>query len=149
MRKKIYNKPLLQIENFMPQEYCSPCGDGITMVTYDFSCDAGDGTTYYVWIDNHTLGGNAEGEWNYRWGHYNWEGYDEYLGAFHACQSSHSVTVPKGTPIDDIFPMGIISKNMYGYYTTPVRIWRGEDGNNIHCTTQLQESEFTPHHSHS
>ena len=78
---------------------------------------------------------------------YDWEGYDEYLGRFHACNAEHSVTVPKGTSIDDIFPMGLISRNSYGSSTTPVRVWRGEDGNNIHCSTSLTESEYTPHYS--
>ncbi|MBR6979870.1 MAG: hypothetical protein IKH88_08555 [Prevotella sp.] len=145
MGKKAYSKPLMLAEKFIPQEYCAVCGDGTTMVTYTFWCDAGYGRSFYVWLDNHILGGDAEGDWESYWGYYYWEGYDEYIGRFHACQTSHSVTVPKGTSIDDVFPRGLISNNMYGVDPIPVRIWRGEDGNNIHCTTRLQESEYTPH----
>lgn len=145
MGKKVYGKPLMFMEKFVPQEYCAPCGDGTTMVTYNFKCDAGGGSSYNVYIDN------GDGIFDSR--------DDSYIGNFYACRSSHSVTVPKGQSIDNIFPKGFIGRNElqyvgpgmfdwdYVYVTTPVRVWRGEDGNNIHCSTSLTESEYTPHYS--
>lgn len=147
--KKQWGKPLTGVQRFVPQYCQTPCGDGTTMVTYNFWCNAGNGRSYYVWLDNNTIGGDAEGDWyevSSGWTtEYEWRGQDEYIGRFHACEASHSVTVPKGSSIDDIFPLGLISRNMYGTNATRVRIWRGEDGDNIHCTTKLDTSEFTPH----
>lgn len=146
MAKKEYGKPLMFAEEFIPQEYCAPCGDGTTMVTYTFWCDAGNGRSFYVWLDKNNIGGDAEGDWEYDyWSGYTWVGADEYLGSFHACQATHSVTVPKGTSIDDVFPRGLICRNMYGVSPTQVRVWRGDNNDNIHCTTKLEESEYTPH----
>lgn len=154
MEKKIYERPVMQVEEFVANQYCAPCGDGETTVTYKFKCDAGGGSSYYVWLDNNIIGGDAEGEWvEQGWGmftSYEWEGADEYLGRFHACsEGQHTVTVPKGTPIDDIFPLGLISRSQYGVNTTKVRVWRGEDGDNIHCSTHLDTSEYTPHYKFS
>ena len=147
-KKRNWGKPEVGVQLFMPNEYCAPCGDGTTMVTYTFWCDAGSGS-YYVWLDNNILGGPAEGDWvevgSGWYTEYEWQGNDEYIGRFHPCQATHSVTVPKGTSIDDVFPYGLISKQQSGYNTTRVRIWRGDDGNNIHCTTHLDESEYTTH----
>ena len=80
-----------------------------------------------------------------------WTPADQWLtDTYHPCAQQHTVTVPKGTSIDDIFPKGyLLIEHGYGYgasyETIPVRIWRGEDGRNVHVTTSLQESEFTPH----
>ncbi len=136
--KKIYEKPVMLAERFVANHYCSACPDPDTYVTYDFVCDAGGGSSYNVFYDT-----DGDGELSPQ------EERNEYIGNFHACRDTHSVTVLKGQSIDNIFPLGIIGRTEWvgwerKYVTYPVRIWRGEDGNNIHCTTNLNASEYTP-----
>lgn len=145
MEKKIYEKPVMQVEFFVANHYCSGCGDGTTMVTYYFMCDAGQGNEYKVWLDN----GNGIFE----------QSRDTQLTqsgnwftpgtVYSPCSAKHTVTVPKGTSIDDVFPYGWIVRYDYqGLHTneaTYVRIWRGDDNDDIHCTTHLDEDSYTPH----
>ena len=147
MTKKVYGKPLMFAEEFVPQEYCAPCGDGATQVTYYFVCDGGIPNTYHtVYLESNGYSGlQTSGN--------PWAGTraDQWLtDTYHPCAQKHTVTVPKGTAIDDIFPKGyLLVQHGYGwgasYETIPVSIWRGENGDNVHVTTALQESEFTPH----
>ena len=135
MEKKVYGKPLMYAEKFVPQNFVAACPPSETYVTYQFWCDAGNGSTYNVYIDN------GDGTFN--------NNSDIHIGNFYACREAHSVTVPKGSSIDDIFPKGFIGRNEwtgpweYQYVARPVRIWRGENNDNIHCTFQLSENEFT------
>ena len=137
MAKKEYGKPLMFAEQFVPQTYVAACGTTSSYVTYEFQCDAGKGTTYNVYLDY-----NHNGEYDDTDDRYG------YIGNFYACNEAHSVTVPAGQPIDDVFPTGFIGRWEWTgpfsreYRTYPVRIWRGDDGNNIHCTFQLHESQF-------
>lgn len=137
LEKKDWISPRTGFQEFVPNEYCAPCGDGTTMVTYYFWCDAGAGD-YKVWLDS-----NNNGELD--------QGIDTNItrnGTYSPCNESHTVTVPKGQSIDSTFPKGFMKATYMGYVygeAIPVRIWRGEDGKNVHCTTHLDESEFTPH----
>lgn len=150
--KKQWGKALVGVQRFVPQYCQTPCGPGTTMVTYKFWCNAGTGD-YYVWEETNgktglqTSGGNG----------YNadkcWAGYYPAPWiSYHPCNDTHSVTVPKGTSVDNIFPYGYISKNSNGYNNTPVRLWLDRkpnpvtgDATDIHCTTKLNTSEYTPH----
>ncbi len=155
MEKKVYSKPIMMIETFVPQEYCAPCGDGATEVTYYFMCDGGFGNTHYnVWLDDNPRDDQLTGRWgrsplsvDWTWG-YSDQGYrDTWLTSgkyYHSCNKTHTVTVPKGTSVEDIFPYGFLQvKGDRDGEIIPVRLWRG-DGS-IHATRTLNSSEFTPH----
>ena len=45
MTKKVYTKPELKSEAFVPQTHVAACGDSGTV--YKFTCDAPRGTLYY------------------------------------------------------------------------------------------------------
>ncbi len=155
--KKIYEKPVMQVEFFVANHYCSGCGDGTTEVTYYFMCDGGFGQTHYnVWLDDSPHDNQLTGRWttnwqgNSVWGYNNQGDRDTWLTPstyyYHSCQESHTVTVPKGTSVDDIFPYGFIQvKSNQSSEVIPVRIWRGDNNDDIHCTRTLNSSEFTPH----
>lgn len=140
--KRKWGKPELDVQVFMPNEYCAPCGDGTTEVTYYFVCDgavAGYGQ-YKVYLDSNNNG---------KWDQYSDTNLTSGWSTYHPCNEPHTVTVPKGTSIDNIFPKGFMIPYNYGSLDTdnikPVRIWRGKNNDNVHCTLALQESEFTPH----
>ena len=149
--KRKWGKPGLDVQVFMPNEYCAPCGDGTTQVTYYFMCDGGYASMQYdVWIDTNK-NGKLDGHYVHHSGHGGWDEWvwdDEYLTEghyFHPCDEKHTVTVPEGTNVDDIFPYGLMTPKGWTSPVTPVRIWRGKNSDNVHCTTQLNSSSFTPH----
>ena len=148
MEKKTYSKPVLSAQRFEPQEYCVPCGDGAEEVTYFFQCNAGSYTTWQeVYLEtNGREGLQTSGSI------IPWRPADEYLGRYHACNETHEVKVDANTPfnIDQEFPLGYVhAATTVGTQTTyqwiPVRIWRGDDGRNLHCTTNIEESHYVPH----
>ena len=58
---------------------------------------------------------------------------DVYLGSYTPCDATHEASTT------DEFIKGYMRKD-WGLFSGPmieVIIWRGEDGNNIHCTTNL------------
>ena len=146
--KRKWGKPEVGVQLFMPNEYCVPCGDGTTMVTYEFWCNAGTGD-YYVWEETNGTPGLQTSGYNHD---KCWAGSGGRWWSYHPCNAAHSVTVPKGTSVDDIFPYGYISKKSNGSGSTQVRLWLDRKPNpvtgtatDIHCTTKLNTSEYTPH----
>lgn len=162
MEKKIYERPVMQVEFFVANHFCSSCGDGATEVTYYFMCDGGFGDTPYdAWLDDNPQNGSLDGNWVRNWqGRYQWGSGDSWLTYyhqssvwyFHSCGKPHTVTVPEGTSIDDIFPYGFIQQkntSSDGHNigdVIPVRLWRGDKGNEIHATRTLNSESFTPHY---
>ena len=153
--KKIYEKPVMLAELFVPNYFCAGCGDGTTEVTYYFMCDSEVGS--YVWLEtNGEAGLQAKTETNYMgrqqgvWNRtdtdydFTWASRESRWGNFAPCGKTHKVTVPKGTPIDDIFPMGYASFYTTGRNATPVRVWT-DGGTNTHTSTHLDATEYTPH----
>lgn len=124
--KKLYTKPTLICERFQATEYIAACGE--SGVTYKFICNASKN----YGID---LGGSVYLETN---------GVDElqpssdeYLGAYHQCSETH-IAESTDNFLEGYFePSGLIDTSV-----RKVVIWRGEDGNNIHCTTTLNKSEW-------
>ncbi|MBP3713753.1 MAG: hypothetical protein J6J09_00285 [Phocaeicola sp.] len=118
------------------------------MVTYEFWCNAGTGD-YYVWEETNGTPGLQTSGYNHD---KCWAGSGGRWWSYHPCNAAHSVTVPKGTSVDDIFPYGYISKKSNGSGSTQVRLWLDRKPNpvtgtatDIHCTTKLNTSEYTPH----
>ena len=126
MRK--YKKPVLNVEQFTANEFIALCGD--SGKTYYFKCDAkkwgfdfGD-SVYAETNDNPGLQRDDNNP-------------DQFLGGYHSCSETHIAES------DDEFLNGYFVPN--GVIDTRPRkviIWRGEDGNNIHCTTNLDISKW-------
>lgn len=121
MEKRVWTKPLAQVEQFLANEYVAACGD--SGITYKFKCTAGDGEP-----------GRVTGE-------------DGNVTHYAACNIEH---IAEST---DDFINGTYEECTYynswfggcsGEHKSPVKvvIWRGEDGDNTHCTTLLNKSEW-------
>lgn len=122
--KRMYIKPVLESETFVPQTYIAVCKD--QNVVYKFKCDAGDGESGNVYEDS-----NHNGR------------YDPFtdkeltgwiLNSYHACGETHEA------PTTDEFLDGF-----YRQFGTldfqKVKIWT--NGNtNIHCTKNLQQDTW-------
>lgn len=147
--RKNYVKPVIISEIFDSENYCASCEhteDGYGM--YNFTCDAGGGTSGKVYLETNGIPGlqipgcncgeNHQQESydgifiNYKCTNWVSNG-DQSLGGYHACNITHAAST-KDSFLD-------------GYYkvnntVTPVIVWRGAKGDNVHCTTNLNRDSW-------
>ena len=131
--KKAYVKPSMESEEFVPNVYCSQCGD--SGVTYYFECNAGEPYRYWQpgifgggrWVvDDHPYRVVAGGQ--------TWENYGP-------CNETHVASSR------DEFLTGYID-NMHTKENEniPVVVWKQYVGGyqrwNIHCTTNLDQDSW-------
>lgn len=119
--KRVYIKPVLESETFLPQAYIANCGDSGTI--YKFKCDAGGGWPGSVYLETNGQEGLQT----------NGRNPDRYLSGYYACGTTHEASS------DDDFLEGyyVTSSWWGGTKVTEVIVWRGRNGNNTHCTTNL------------
>ena len=122
---KNYVKPMMESEVFAANEYIAACGEENKV--YIFTCDAGwtglTGSTVYTNGPDGIPGTND----------------DVNLGSYHKCGETHEASTT------DDFINGYLRKNVLGMpigEKQDVIIWRGEDGNNVHCTTNLHMDQW-------
>lgn len=111
--KRAYVRPTMVGERFVANEYVAACGDSGTV--YKFKCDAGGGKSGSVYLETNGNPGFQEGG-------------DRFLSRYHACGITHDADTS-----DDFLD---------GYYVrnenvTQVKVWRGEKGDNTHCTENI------------
>ena len=125
MEKRVWEDPLTMVQQFVPNEYVAACGDENKV--YLFTCDAG--WTGLSGSEVYTNGPDGEmGTWD-----------DVHLGTYGKCGKTHEASTT------DDFVNGYLIKNVLGLPVgerQSVIIWRGEKGNNIHCTTKLNMNEW-------
>ena len=85
MKKKVYEKPMLISEAFIPNEYVAACAENPGYTKYSFTCNAGEGVTHGILITTK----------------YVWDVYVDgkkitRRGYYGPCGSTHTVTVPAG-----------------------------------------------------
>ncbi len=120
--KVVYEKPVMDVQCFMANEFCSTCGD-INKV-YKFKCDAPAGRVYQE--TNGKQGLQTDGWFK-----------DKRLGGYKPCGETHEAAG------DGEFLKGYVLPfdDSYGKYLD-VMIWTGENHDNVHCTTQLNMDEW-------
>lgn len=135
--KRVYIKPVLESETFLPQAYIANCGDSGTI--YKFKCDAGGGWPGSVYLEtNGQEGLQTEGKWEWIfppfYGHWIYKA-DQSLGGYHACNISHEANSDSDFLKGYYVPNGSNSE-------IDVIVWRGPNNNNVHCTTNLNQSSW-------
>ena len=115
-----YRKPMMNVEKFVANEYVAACGE--SGVVYKFKCDAGGGEPGYVYLETNGKPGLQTG--------------DQYLSGYQACGTTHEAEST------DSFQNGYYV-NYFNGKVTPVIVWRGEEGDNTHCTTNLDMNSWT------
>lgn len=120
---KKWSRPMTFVQKFEANEYVAACGDENRV--YKFECTAGGGVPGTVWEDT-----NGNGEWDIIG--------DECLTtlfgifeSYHACGATHEA------PTTDDFTNGFFLPGADPSQRKDVIIWKGEDGNNIHCTENI------------
>ena len=128
--KKAFAMPKIVVEQFVPNEYVAACGE--SGKEYLFECNAGEGTTHTEYFMGYPISVTK-----YVWDVYTEDG--ELLtkrGLYGPCGQKHTA------PSDS----GFIRGYMDNYYTDEVEhvdviIWTN-NGTNVHCTTNLNMSEW-------
>lgn len=131
---KAYNKPVINVENFMANEFFAACGDsGVS--AYNFTCDAPGGDLYYF--------PNSDGKID---GIHTGTGRAEKLGSYHPCNEKHSAATTDSyyDGFVDYGGAGIGGWRPNGKYDKgeEVIVWRGTNGNNGHATKQLDMDKW-------
>lgn len=116
-----YRKPMMNVEKFVANEYVAACGE--SGVVYKFKCDAGGEVPGYVYLETNGKPGLQKGG-------------DQFLGGYQACGITHEAEST------DSFQNGYYV-DYYNGRMTPVIVWKGEEGDNIHCTTNLDMNSWT------
>ena len=123
MGRRVWTRPVTEVQKFEANEYVAACGDKGT--TYLFTCNAGYYGTllgYKVYSNgNDGIPGTND---------------DRYLGNYTPCDATHEAST------SDDFINGYMCKDfIIGQgKRIDVVIWRGESGHNIHCTTTLDKN---------
>ena len=156
MTRKIYSKPFMVKEEFVPQDYVAVCPPDSEYVKYLFQCDANSDNIpssgqYDVYLETNGRTGLQIGLGLGILGDEKLNGTGIIsLSHYHPCYETHEVTVPKSQAtaanLNNLFPLGyIVHPNATDFsdsdYRT-VRIWTANN-TNIHCTRQLTQNEFT------
>ena len=134
MRKE-WMEPVIEVQEFVANEYVAACGENGKV--YNFQCNAGSHDYYgKVYLETNGKAG-LQTRRGMEWvdGKPKFYSADTYLtNTYHACDKTHKAN----------------SKDEFkdGYYwrgdtLLNVIVWRGEDGNNVHCTTNLNINEWS------
>ncbi len=130
---KVWRRPRTEVQKFEANEYVAACGNG---TTYLFTCDAGGGKSGKVYVESNGVEGlQTTGEWVGGLGGH-WQAADESLGGYHACQTTHQADSEDNFLNGYYVPYGSSSNAL------DVIIWRGEDNDNVHCTTKLNQEDW-------
>lgn len=119
MTKKVYTKPELKSEAFVPQTHVAACGDSGTV--YKFTCNAPSGTLYYF-RDKPASGSHPTiGDQGIR------------LGNYQPCSAFHEAEAQSG------FYWGYVDYNYNQIFEKNelVIVWRGQKGWEGHATKNL------------
>lgn len=133
--KKTWEEPQILVQKFIPNEYVAACGDSGT--TYLFKCDAGGGVYGSVYQETNGQSGLQTSGWNADKkiaSYENWGVWGEY--GFHACGTTHEAESDSG------FYDGYYCAKGNTNNPVPVIIWKGNRGDNVHCTTNLDKDSW-------
>ena len=144
--KKIYEKPAMQVEEFVATNYCAgQCGEHGT-TWFDFQCDAPLNGNHYSqgqrWDDVYWWSQSRFSPLNPATNYKKFEDYVDQqayeLGLYHPCGVTHPVSS------ENSFYFGFVDRNNNERYDSGEGcvIWRGDNGRNIHCTTVLKHEDW-------
>lgn len=119
MRKE-WMEPVIEVQEFVANEYVAVCGDSGTV--YKFTCDAPSGWLYYYPESDGQIDGNYTGS-----------GSQKRIGPYHPCGATHEASVT------DAFYDGFVDYHQNGKQDPGegVIVWRGPNNKNGHATTNL------------
>lgn len=125
MKQQVWSSPKTAFEEFVPQNYIAACGD--SGKEYFFTCDGGGGYSGGVWHETNGIEGLQSSGKNA----------DERISrgdcSYSACNKEHTASVDS----DFIFDCYFKRCGRSDESAIEVVVWRGPEGNNTHCTANL------------
>ncbi len=131
MERRVWTRPLTEVQKFEANEYVAACGDSGT--TYYFECDAGDNWGgYSVYLNG------KDGQPHTRDDIFWCGGYGAVRGnrTYTKCGETH-----EAEDNNDFYPGYITRKGIFGTTTHDVIVWTA-NGTNTHCTTKLDQDSW-------
>lgn len=145
MEKKIYEKPAMQLEEFIPNECVATCGQTVDG-KYLFACDAGTKNGHnYAYGDIYLDNGNGTFDYD-SWNETVDEGWGNHKGGFEACDKTHTTSSMNDFKTGWFVPCNWSRRR--GCYDQQydkvfkVLVWLGEDGQQLHCTENLDREHY-------
>lgn len=138
MVKNVWVQPRTVVQQFVANEAVAACGE--TGTKYIFQCTGGSIkvdlgpfgtkdvpiTNGQVYLETNGINGFQDG--------------DAYLSDYHACNERHEADTT------DEFLNGYLVVDILGlpikFANAPVIVWRGENGDNTHCTSNLDMNHW-------
>lgn len=123
MEKRVWTKPLAEVEQFMANEYVAACGDENRV--YKFECNAGsEYSSYHVYLNGPDGLPETEDD-------IDWSGRSGRVKTYSPCGATHEASTK------ETFPEGYMYKvGGSGSKRIDVIVWT-ENGTNTHCTKNL------------
>ncbi len=133
--KQVWSSPKTSFEQFVPQNYIAACGD--SGKEYFFTCDGGGGADGGVWEETNNIPGLQSTGQNA----------DKRIsrgeGSYSACKKTHTASADSDFIFNCYFKKYQAKSLFDDTNITPdseainVVVWRGPEGNNTHCTANL------------
>lgn len=129
MERKVWRRPLTEVQKFEANEYVAACGDENKV--YKFKCDAitewGVGLVYEETNGQPGLQAHLIPR----------DGDDTFRSTYYPCGEEHEA------PVDDAFLDGYYIHDIGSIINpTPIKIWTGLNDDNTHCTTNVEMSTW-------
>ena len=133
--KKTWEEPQILVQKFIPNEYVAACGDSGTV--YRFKCDAGNGVYGSVYEETNGREGLQTSGWkaDRLISYYSRDWWGNESG-FHACEITHEAES------NSVFSAGYYCAQGDKTHPVPVIIWKGDKGDDVHCTTNLNKNDW-------
>ena len=143
MEKRVWTKPLAEVEQFVANEYIAKCDDLVNKY-FSFVCDAGGGVSGDVWAGGTLTGPDSRGRYTISGGENLTDG--NPWGSYSACDATHYVPEADvaSTFINGYYNKGVTNNSKTSSSFMPVVIWT-DGGTNVHCTESLMDDiKLTP-----
>lgn len=131
MNKKVWVRPVTEVQQFEANEYCAACGDKWTV--YKFKCDAGSSrSSYHVYLNgpDGIAETNDDIDWSARSGR---------LRTYSPCGSTHEAPTQEEFPAGYMYKVGDWNQNTGS--RIDVIVWT-ENKTNTHCTANLDMNSW-------
>lgn len=132
--KRAYVRPTMVGERFVANEYVAACGDSGTV--YNFVCNAGEGVPGEVYQETNGVQGLQKYPNIYPQKYVADKKLTLGLLKFYvSCNETHKASTMDNFSAGYYVPEG-------GGNPMDVIIWRGKEGNNVHCATNIHQDTW-------
>ena len=124
--KREYVRPMMVAERFAANEYVAACHDKVS--TFEFECNEWPGYVGYVYEETNGREGLQLSEMS-----------NVISGSYSQCGTHHTLTRAEAEKLTLGYVVKYTADSGFLPDYVPVYVWRGKDGQNCHCTKNVEE----------